>query len=317
MRSRLEGWDAHIAGFPETTFYHTRVWAEILLRAFPGLRDESYWLETEGGRAAVPLFTWRRLGGLLTTRHSSFPFLYGGPVPRRLAQRDLLTELLARQGQGGASLVVVTNPFAPGEAKPLPSVSVTEDATHLLRLPSDYERFWDHVLTTSKRNDVRRCTRKGVIIRTGRSEEEVATLYRFYRESFARWGARPKLVYPEALYQAMIHLGGENVRLYIAEHEGKIIGGAFVPRWNEHVHYHAGYFDHAARALRPNVLIQERIIRDAIAERFCDYDFLPSGGNRGVETFKEGFGGVRTLIRRYEYRSPTHRWIDRLRRRHA
>jgi hypothetical protein len=308
-----------LALFPEATFYHTRIWARILSAAYPGLQDESRWIESAGERAALPMQTWRRLRGLLATRHSSFPFLYGGPVPRRIGERDMLAESLADLGRGRRSLVCVSNPFAPGACEPGGEIAVTQDATHLLTLPPHHEEFWDNVLTTAKRNDVRRLTKKGVTIRLGGSGEETATVYGFYRRSFERWGGAPQHVYPEALYRAMIELGEGNVRLYLAEFEGRIIGGTFLVRWNGHAHYHAGYFDHEARALRPNVLLQERIIRDAIDDGVRDYDFLPSGGNRGVEEFKESFGGKRMGIERYEYRAPLHRLVDvvRTRRRPA
>ncbi len=310
-------WDAHVARCPEGTFYHSRAWARILAAAFPGLRDESRWIDISGERTAMPLFAWRRLGGLLTTVQSVFPFLYGGPVPRRTGDRDLLAEQLDELARGGRSLLVVGNPFAPGPASYCPSIRVTEDATHLLRLPSHFEEYWDSVLTTAKRNDVRRLAKKGVAVRLADAENaarEVTAVYGFYRASFRRWGRAPGFVYPRALYHSMLRLGAGAVRLYLAEHAGRVVGGAIVVRWNRHVHYHAGYFDHDARALRPNVLIQERIVRDAIEDGFRDYDFLPSGGNPGVETFKEGFGGIRTRLPRYEYRAPLHRAAALLRR---
>ncbi|MDM7916502.1 MAG: GNAT family N-acetyltransferase, partial [Candidatus Eisenbacteria bacterium] len=308
--------------------------------AFPQVTDESVWLGSGDQRAALPMQRWTRLGSVLTTRHSSFPFVYGGPVPRRLAATgDLLPEAVRRLRAGGAAFVLVASPFGaaadidadahPSDAHPSdahPSTVVdaslrgarierTPEITHLLRLPADPTVFWETILTAAKRNDVRRIGKKGVSVRRGGTEEDIESVYRFYRDSFRRWGGPPGLVYPLALYRSLVRRGGDAVRLYLAEHEGRILGGAFVIRWNGHVHYHAGYFDHEARALRPNVLIQETVIREAIEDRFVDYDFLPSGGNAGVEAFKEGFGGVRTPLERYEFRPPLHRLVERLRRR--
>jgi hypothetical protein len=306
-------WDAHLGKHPEATFYHTRTWARILAVGFPRLEDESRWIEADGRRAALPLHTWTRLGGVLATRQSAFPFLYGGPVPRHIGERDLLTETLKELGRGGRSLVVLSNPFAAGaEPGPIPKIQAIPDATHLLDLPRSVDAFWDG-LSPAQRNDVRRLTKKGVVLRLGGAPAEIRAVYGFYRASFGRWGGEPGMVYPEALYQAMVALGGPAVRLYLAEFEGRLIGGAFVARWNGRVHYHAGYFDHAARGLRPNVLLQELIIRDAIIDGFRSYDFLPSGGNTGVESFKESFGGLRTPVTRYVYRTPIHRLTDRIR----
>lgn len=306
-------WDAHLGKHPEATFYHTRTWARILAAGYPRLEDESRWIEVEGGRAALPLHTWRRLGGLLATRQSAFPFLYGGPVPRRIGGRDLLAETLAGLARGGRSLVLLSNPFS-GETPPAPcaGVQAINDATHIRDLPPTEDTLWES-LTSAQRNDVRRIAKKGVALRVGGAPAEVHGVYGFYRASFGRWGGEPGMVYPETLYQAMVALGGPAVRLYLAEFEDRLIGGAFVVRWNGRVHYHAGYFDHEARALRPNVLLQERILRDAIVDGFRCYDFLPSGGNAGVEAFKESFGGLRTPVIRYVYRTRLHRIADRIR----
>ncbi len=296
--------DEWLAGFPEATFYHTRAWAAIVGEAFPGLRDES---RAVSGSSVLPLFGRRRAMGLVTTRQSSFPFLYGGPVPRFAGGGDLLPVALRELRREGDAFELIANPFAPQECEAPSGIEVQQDWTHILRLPTEFHGYWDGVLETAQRNDVRRITKKGLTIRTGGSDEEILEIYRLYLASFERWGGRPAFVYPQALYTAMLRLGKDAVRLYVAEHEGRIAGGAFVVRWNRHVHYHAGYFDHEARSLRPNVLIQVRIVEDAIRDGYVDYDLLPSGGNAGVERFKESFGGVRTPIRRYRWLSPAHR----------
>jgi hypothetical protein len=323
-------WDDFLAGYPEATFYHTRIWARIVTRAFPRLEDRSRWIESGKGRAAVPLFGWKRLGGMLTTLQSSFPFLYGGPVPRFTGDHDAIPGLLDTLAGGGDSFIVIANPFAraPGSGAPptppalagdhasraLPSrVEVEADSTQTLSLPARFEEYWEGTLTTAKRNDMRRLAKRGVAVRRGESPEEIAAVYKFYRDSFSRWGARPGFVYPEELYRAMIEIGKGSVRLYVAEFEGKIIGGAFIIRWNGRAHYHAGYFDHEARSLRPNILLQERIIRDAIEDGLREYDLLPSGGNAGVEAFKESFGAVRVPVDRLLYRAPLHRILDAFR----
>lgn len=310
---KRQGWtDDALLRIPEATFYHTAQWAEIVSAAFPDIEDLS---RTLGGRSFLPLFERKRAMGLFTHRHSSFPFLYGGPVPRRVDGEDLLSRALRDLREEGGSFELISNPFAPGEAAVPEGVESIEDSTHILPLPSTFEAYWDGVLAAAQRNDVRRISKKGLLIRTGDSDEEIARIHRFYIASFERWGGRPGFVYPEELYRAMLRRGAGAVRLYLAEWEERIVGGAFIVRWNGHVHYHAGYFDHEARALRPNVLIQVRIIEEAIRDGFADYDFLPSGGNAGVESFKESFGGVRTPIRRYRWTSAFHRWLQGMRRR--
>ncbi len=185
------------------------------------------------------------------------------------------------------------------------------DTTHRMVLPATEEEYWERGLTTAKRNDVRRLGKKGVTVEETREEAAIDTIYGFYVASFERWGGRPGMVYPHAFYRALLREGGDAVRLTVARHEGKLIGGTFTVRWNGTVHYLAGYFDHESRALRPNVLIQVESILRAIRDGFRRYDFLPSGGHEAVETFKESFGGIRTPYPVWERKGWAHRILRR------
>jgi hypothetical protein len=321
-----EEWDGLLERTPEATIFHTRLWARMILASFPSLRDLSTWYETPSGPMLLPLFAWQRAGGLISTLHSSFPFLYGGPIPAREAggiERTL--ELLSRRRHGLASLRWTGNPFAPSAPDPAtppaaraeqPSgLLLREDTTHLLRLPAGEDGFWDKVLTTAKRNDVRRLGKKGVLVEECRDAGGVASIYQLYLDSFARWGGRPGIIYPPEYSQTRVRLGGKAARLMVARHEGRILGGTFLLHWNRKVHYLAGYFDPEARALRPNVLIQVESILQAIRDGCEMYDFLPSGGHTSVETFKESFGGVRTLFPVYERVGWLHRVLGSLHKR--
>jgi len=312
-------YEAILAACPEATFFHTRLWAAIVREGFPGCEDRSEILAAGGREHALPLFRLRRLGGLLTGWHSGFPFLYGGPVPcGEAALAAVRSSLAARKG----SVVLIGNPFAggldagtagPGGAA-CEGLALVPETTHLLALPADAETYWSEVLDTRKRNDIRRLARKGVRVETTREPADIAAVHALYRARMASWRRKPGLVYPESFHRAMVSLGGQAVRCYVARYEGRVIGGAFVARWNGIAHYNAGYFAEEARALRPNVLIQERIIRDAIEDGFHLYDMLPSAGLPNVEAFKESFGGVRTRFPRWERIAGLHRLARELRR---
>ncbi len=290
-----EQWDQQLASQGEASFFHTRRWARIVLASFPNLRDASVWLDSERGPILFPLYAWRRAGGLLTTYHSSFPFLYGGPIPGFLRENvPLLHALVIRLGRPLSSMHLVGNPLL-GERPASPALRgfrVTRDHTHWLDLPESEDSYWSS-LTTAKRNDVRRLGKKGVVIEESREPVDIDAVYQLYLGSFRRWGGPPRFTYPLEFYRNLVAMGGEAVRLTVARREGRILGGTFTVRWNQVAHYLAGYFDHESRALRPNVLIQVDSILSAIRDEFRCYDFLPSGGHASVETFKESFGGVR------------------------
>lgn len=310
-----EAYERLLEGRAEATFFHARAWARIACAAFPQLEDLSGILWVEGEPHALPLFRWRRWGGLVETLHSAFPFLYGGPVPATERAWRGCVELL---GATRAAVTLIGNPFAAAPAEepcgtPSRWLTRAQETTHLLALPATIEAYWGEVLTSRKRNDLRRLTQKGVAVEESRAPEDVAAVHALYRRRMQAWSRRPGLVYPLRFYEEMLARGGEAVRLYVARYAGRLIGGAFVVRGNGIVHYNAGYFDEEQRALRPNILIQERIIRDAIAEGWRLYDFLPSAGLESVESFKESMGGTRLAFPRWERTARIQRWARGLR----
>jgi len=93
----------------------------------------------------------------------------------------------------------------------------------------------------------------------------------------------------------------------VVRQEGGLASGCFVLRWNNKVHYLAGFFDREERASRPAVLLQMESILRAVRDGYRWYDFLPSGGHSSVEVFKEGFGGRRVPLATWTRRGGLHR----------
>lgn len=324
-----EEWDAALREKREATFFHTRRWAGVAKQAFPGLVDRSVWWAGPAGDVHLPVFLWQRARGLVSTAQSSFPFLYGGPVPLQLPDDvDPLHVSIEHMRRLRASIRITGNPFAVSPTldsstppvTTLPGASVkrgllpgniveTSDHTHVLDLPETEDQYWES-LSTGKRNDFRRLLKKGLEIEESARREDVDSAYALYRASFARWGGAPSFVHPPELYHALVALGPPFVRFTVARFEGRVVGAAFVLRWNERAHYFAGYFDHEARQLRPNVLIQIDSIRAAIRSGIRQYDFLPSGGHAAVEEFKAGLGGQPVTFSILEERRYLHRALD-------
>lgn len=109
-------WDAFVAAHPEGTIFHTRLWARIVLASFPRLRDASVVVSRLAPPCILPLFTWSRAGGIFRTLHSSFPFVYGGPVPAcDESGGDLAGRVLPGLHRPLRSWRVTGNPFVTAE----------------------------------------------------------------------------------------------------------------------------------------------------------------------------------------------------------
>jgi len=316
-----EEWDAHLLRFPESTVFHSRGWARVVTSSFDHCHDQSLWLKPTNGAPSegcvLPLHRWSRKGA--TTLHSAYPFVYGGTVPSYSpAKIPTLGAALAEVRTGTASVHITGNPFLSESAQGREdnwgleaNFERNDDTTHLRTLPAEESDFWEGELKSNRRNDVRRMTRRGVSVEEG-GAEDVAAVYALYEKSFERWGGRPRLWHPLAYYEAVFALPAS--RLTVARYEGRVIGGIFALRWNGKVHSLAGYFDPDASAVRPNVLLHIESIRQAIIDGFTWYDYLPSGGRRAVEEFKEGFGCNKTDVVGWQRTGLMHRLIATVRR---
>lgn len=145
------------------------------------------------------------------------------------------------------------------------------------------------------RYNIRLAERKGVTSRIGNHDD----LKRFH-EIMEETGQRDEFVirnleYFEKMYDNM---APENLRVYMASHEGEDIAGTIAIYYGNKVWYLYGASSNAKRNVMPNYLLQWEMIKWAI-EKKCDiYDFRGVSGDidesnplYGLYRFKKGFNG--------------------------
>jgi len=187
--------------------------------------------------------------------------------------------------------------------------TAAEYGTHLIDLTLPEETLWQN-LHAKHRNVIRNATKKGVRIRSGL--EYLETAYELVRDSFKRSSGgfagqmRLHLRMDYEGFLKQINALGENVRILVAEHEGKVQGCAVIP-FSEH----SAYYMHGGSVPSPltgalNLMHWEamRQLRDL---RVRSYNLVgarpnPQSGSKqeGIRRFKERFGG--TLVRGYMWK---------------
>lgn len=105
----------------------------------------------------------------------------------------------------------------------------------------------------------------------------------------------------QSYFERMYDVMGENMRLYIAKHEGKIIAGTLAIYYGDKVWYLYGASANDVRNVMPNYLLQWEMIRWAIEKKCRIYDFRGVSGDidesnplYGLYRFKKGYGGKLT-----------------------
>ncbi len=301
-------WDAVVTANPESTFFHAPLWHDLVVRTY-----EDYSIATRGfifadGRKAVFPLIQTREGGLLKgkTRLKSSVFGgYGGIIAEdKLSDTEqsvIYDYLLSLK----ASISVDGNPFS---HYTIPDTfTLKKDFTHVFALDASAEDAYKRLSRGAKSN-LNQAKKKGVSVRTASGEEDVLRYFHIYQDTLKRWGDATLFAYPQELLINIYRHGGDAAKLWVAEKEGTIIGGAIIFYWNRVVSYWHGaslqdYFD-----CYPNNLLHITIIEDALLRGYRYYDFGPSGGQQGVARFKESFGAEK-----YEFLSGhwKYRWRTR------
>ncbi|WP_040196393.1 lipid II:glycine glycyltransferase FemX [Candidatus Soleaferrea massiliensis] len=140
------------------------------------------------------------------------------------------------------------------------------------------------------RYNIRLSSRKGITVRYSREEEDLKTFYEIYRITTERdrIGSRPY----EYFKRMLDAYEGDQLRIYLAEHEGEALSGAICLNYGPKMFYIYGASSNVKRNLMPNYANQWAMIQWALEEKKKLYDF---GGvfhltkEDGLFKFKEGF----------------------------
>ena len=163
--------------------------------------------------------------------------------------------------------------------------------TYIIDLSQPEEILWKN-LHSKHRNKVRKAMKRGVEIRSGM--EYLNTAYELVRDTLKR----SKLGFMDYKAFKRFVLGlNENVKIFVAEHQGTVQGCAVVPFSGC-----SAYYLYGGRVPRPitgsNNLLQWEAIRQFRELGVCRYDFVgtrisPEKGSKqeGLTMFKQRFGG--------------------------
>jgi hypothetical protein len=240
---------------------------------------------------------------------------YGGPIADGpIEPEDLVRVFDARALGRPGHLRVLENPVAP--PSPRSASPERETFTDVLLLTPDVDAVFAR-FSKGRRYEIKRGKASGVSTRLASSLDDYRGYYGAYEDSLGRWGERATSRYPWDLFEAGYRLAQqypENIRLWLAEVDARVVAGAWVFSWNRHaVYWHGAAYRDAFR-LSANSVVLADAIADACTRELEWFDFNPSGGHAGVADYKKQFGPERRAIRVLSYERPGLRRARALRR---
>ncbi len=151
------------------------------------------------------------------------------------------------------------------------------------------------IFHTKTRYNIRLAMRKGVEVTIGTREDLKA-----FHDIMVVTGTRDEFVvrtleYFEKMYDCM---APENLRLYLAHYDGRIVAGTLAILYGNKVWYLYGASANEYRNVMPNYLLQLEMIKWALENKCEIYDFRGVSGDidesnplYGLYRFKKGFNG--------------------------
>ncbi|MDR3011755.1 MAG: GNAT family N-acetyltransferase [Chitinispirillales bacterium] len=302
-------WLAVAKACPYATYFHTPHWYESIV---PNQKHIALEIIFDDNVSAIISFAKiKRKGGLLVDHFSSPGGTYGGWIsasPLNDQHVKILTDVLLSK----KNLTFKANPFCPS---PTPDIFF-RDHTHILDLTKGIDKIYNGFYRGHK-SAINCAVRNEVIIRASESLEEWDKYYELYMDSIDRWrrmhdSKAPRTIYPRSFFRRL-HMArtGREV-LWLAFKDNEPIAGALIFYWNRHTVYWHGSASAKHFHLKPNNLLHWEIIKDAINKGYEIYDFNPSAGFEGVESFKERFGSTRISFPMLITRTPLRSLIAKI-----
>jgi hypothetical protein len=285
-------WDAVWETCPSSTFFHSRGWADAWQaythgRFVPAAR---YLTFSDGQSVVLPLSLECLWHGAVTNAWLSPAGTYGGWLSEGVLAPEhagLLRDYVVRTF---SSRFWRLNPFDP-LAKTLASDVVQADDTHAINLADGADAVFAHA-HPNHRNAVRKAQRLGMHCVETTDSSDWRAYFNVYQDSLRRWGDSATSRYGWPLFAALRELKSQNVKLWLAVLEGRIVSGALCFYASRHVvSWHSASLAEGLSAKAPD-FVKYVTIRDASQCGLEWYDLNPSGGHEGVRSFKAKLGGV-------------------------
>ncbi len=227
--------------------------------------------------------------------HTTLPFKwhywYCPHGPLGVVDQHTITLLQQAAGDDGA-VFIRFEPLQPLAVSKLKSVPARQaHQTLVLDLTIDQAALLKQFHHKTRYN-IRLAERKGVTIRQGKGDADVAAFWRLMQLTYSKVGIK---LHDKAYYQTLIQsdYAGLETKLYLAEHDGAVIAANLLYYCGDTAVYAHGGSDYTHRSLMAPHLLQWQQIVDAQAAGYRRYDFWGFDPVRwpGVSRFKQGFGG--------------------------
>lgn len=291
------GWDAMVAEFPGSSFFHSVAWARVLRDTYGHV--PLYFTRLQAGRMTELLPVMEVASVVSGRRGVTLPFTdFCPPLKSEAASADVFERTLAHGRRRGWKYFECR-----GGVEQWPGATVSLGFHgHIVNLEGDEKTLFARTESAVRRG-IRKAEQAGLRVKFENSVEAMRTYYGLHCQTRKRHGLPPQpWRFFENISRHVIAPGQGWV--ISAQQNGETVAAAIFFHFGSQAIYKYGASDYAFQNLRPNNLLMWEAIK-WYATHGCKSLHLgrTSLGNDGLRRFKLGFGAQEERIEycRYDF----------------
>jgi hypothetical protein len=297
-----ERWPQFLERHRLATVFHTAGWLDALHRTY-GYRASALTTSSPGEALTNALVFCRIQSWLTGRRVVSVPFSdHCTPLVEDEVELELLLSELKRDLDQGRARYVEIRPVNGGSGG---TVGMTESATfclHRLDLRPSLSELFDSLHGSCIRRKIVRSQREGLTYEEGRSQDLLEKFFPLMVLTRQRHRLAPQ---PISWFHNLIACLGDQLKIRLASHEGKPVASILTIRYKDTMVYKYGCSDQRFHKFGPMQFLMWQAIQEAKNKGLREFDLGRSDwDNEGLLSFKNRWGGVRSILTYWRYSAP-------------
>jgi CelD/BcsL family acetyltransferase involved in cellulose biosynthesis len=278
--------------------FHSREWLRALQRTYR-YRVGALTTSRPGEPLANALVFCRIRSWLTGPRLVSVPFAdHCAPLVETEKEFDCLLSRLKQECARGAERYLEIRSAARGAGL---AVSASF-CLHRIDLRPDVDALFHGLHGNCIRRKIARAQREGVTCEEGTSDEILSKFYQLTVLTRRRHRVPPQ---PKLWYRNLIACMGDEVKIRLAYYEGRPVAGILTIRYKATMTYKYGCSDSRYHKFGPMQLLMWKAIQEAKCDGLLEFDMgRTDRTNEGLVTFKDRFGGTRSILTYVRYPEP-------------
>jgi CelD/BcsL family acetyltransferase involved in cellulose biosynthesis len=291
-------WSALVNTHPAASIFHSPGWLGALRLTYG---YEPFVITTSPGPALENGIVASRVKGWTSRRLVALPFSdHCDPLVDGTSDLSEMFALLAAHARTSGCQSVELRPRNIGQPLEIAARASglergAEYHLHRLDLRPSVAEIFGRMHHSSTQRAIRRAEREGLTYETGTSDRLLTSFYRLLRMTRRRHGLPPQ---PFAWFRNLIGCLGQRVVIHAANNEdGEAIAAILTLSANKTIYYKYGGSDSAHHRLGGMPFLFWRVIQDARARGFDEFDLGRSDLDQpGLAVFKDHLGATRSTL---------------------